>query len=43
MDPIDRIYPAEPLFDGSVASVPDLLLLRTVTVLDRRGDGDVLK
>lgn len=41
-DPINRIHATEPLFDGSVASVSDLLLLRAVTVVDRGGDGDLL-
>ncbi|PPJ52369.1 hypothetical protein CBER1_10745 [Cercospora berteroae] len=40
--PVERIHVTEPLYDGSVASVSDLLLLRAVTVVDRGGDGDVL-
>ena len=40
--PIERIHATEPLHDGSVASVSDLLLLRAVTVVDRGRDGDVL-
>jgi hypothetical protein len=38
---IERIHVAEPLYDGSVASMSDLLLLRAVTVGDRGGDGDI--
>ncbi|KAF2214247.1 hypothetical protein CERZMDRAFT_95524 [Cercospora zeae-maydis SCOH1-5] len=40
--PVDRIHVAEPLHDGSVASVSDLLLMRAVTVIDRGTHGDVL-
>lgn len=32
---------AEPFFEGSVASVSDLLRLRAVTVVDRGSDGEV--
>lgn len=37
-----RIHAPEPLFDGFVASMSDLLLLRAVTVVNRGGDGDIL-
>ena len=38
---IERIHVAEPFFEGSVASVSDLLRLRAVTVVDRGSDGEV--
>lgn len=38
---IERIHATEPWYGGSVASMPDLLLLRAVTVVDRGGAGDV--
>lgn len=41
-DPIHRIHEAEPLSNGSVASISDLSLLRAVTVVDRGGEGDLL-
>ncbi|KAM3414611.1 hypothetical protein BST61_g9770 [Cercospora zeina] len=40
--PVERIHVAEPLYDGSVASASDLLLLRAVTVVDRGSNGDIL-
>ena len=39
---IERIHTAEPFFEGSVASMSDLLRLRAVTVVDRGDDGDTL-
>lgn len=39
---IERIHATEPLYDGSVASMSDLLVLRAVTVVDPGKDGDVL-
>lgn len=39
---VKRIHAPEPLFDGFVASVSDLLLLRAVTVVNRGRDGDIL-
>ncbi len=39
---IEQIHATEPLYDGSVASVSGLLLLRAVTVVDRGSGGDVL-
>lgn len=38
---IERIHVAEPFFEGSVASMSDLLRLRAVTVVDRGSDGEV--
>lgn len=38
---IESIHAAEPFFEGSVASVSELLRLRAVTVVNRGGDGDV--
>ncbi|KIW79984.1 hypothetical protein Z517_06599 [Fonsecaea pedrosoi CBS 271.37] len=38
---IERIHVTEPFFEGSVASVSDLLRLRAVTVVDRGSDGEV--
>jgi hypothetical protein len=38
---IERIYVAEPFYEGSVASKSDLLRLRAVTVVDRGNDGEV--
>ena len=38
----ERIHATKPLYDGSVASVSDLLLLRAVTVVDRGSNGDVV-
>ena len=38
---IDAIHVTEPFFEGSVASMSDLLRLRAVTVVNRGGDGDV--
>jgi hypothetical protein len=38
---IERIHAIEPFFEGSVASVSDLLRLRAVTVVDRGSDGEV--
>ncbi|OGM44492.1 hypothetical protein ABOM_006742 [Aspergillus bombycis] len=38
--PIDRIYNAEPFFEGSVASVSDLLRLRAMSYVDRGKFGD---
>ena len=38
---IERIHVAEPFFEGSVASVSDLLRLRAVTVVDRGSGGEV--
>jgi hypothetical protein len=38
---IDQIHDVQPLGDGSVASLADLMLLRAVTVIDRGGDGDI--
>ncbi|KAJ5382215.1 hypothetical protein N7517_000126 [Penicillium concentricum] len=40
-DAIERIHVAEPFFDGSVASMSDLLRLRAVTVVERGSDGEV--
>lgn len=39
---VRRIHASKPLFDGFVASVSDLLLLRVVTVVNRGRDGDIL-
>ncbi|KAK3946867.1 hypothetical protein QBC32DRAFT_225348 [Pseudoneurospora amorphoporcata] len=39
---IDCIHVPEPFHEGSIASMSDLLLLRSVTVVDREGDGDKL-
>lgn len=38
---IDRFHVTVPFYEGSVASVSDLLLLRAVTVVDHAGIGDV--
>ncbi|EXJ53296.1 uncharacterized protein A1O5_13467 [Cladophialophora psammophila CBS 110553] len=38
---IERIHATGPFFEGSVASVSDLLRLRAVTVVDRGSDGEV--
>ncbi|KIW19752.1 hypothetical protein PV08_00326 [Exophiala spinifera] len=38
---VERIIVAEPFFEGSVASMSDLLRLRAVTVVDRGSDGEV--
>ena len=40
-DAIERIHVAEPFFEGSVASMSDLLRLRAVTVVERGSDGEV--
>ena len=37
----ERIHVAEPFFEGSVASMSDLLRLRAVTVVDRGSDGEM--
>lgn len=37
---IERIHATRPFFEGSVASISDLLRLRAVTVVDRGSDGD---
>ena len=37
---VERIHVAEPFLEGSVASMPDLLLLRAVAVVNRGDDGD---
>lgn len=39
---VERIRISEPLFDGCVASISDLLLLRATTLLNRKGTGDLL-
>ncbi|KAJ5088271.1 hypothetical protein N7456_011887 [Penicillium angulare] len=39
-DAIERIHATEPLFEGSVASMSDLLRLRAVTVVERGSDGE---
>lgn len=39
---VERIHATKPLFDGSVASISDLLLLRAKTVVHRGEKGDVL-
>lgn len=39
-DVIERIHVTEPFFEGSVASMLDLLRLRAVTVVDRGSDGE---
>lgn len=39
-DAIDRIHATMPFFEGSVASMSDLLRLRAVTVVDRGSDGE---
>lgn len=38
---VERIHVTEPYFEGSVASMSDLLRLRAVTVVDRGGDGEM--
>ncbi|KLU89541.1 hypothetical protein MAPG_08512 [Magnaporthiopsis poae ATCC 64411] len=38
---VDGVHAAEPLYEGSVASMSDLLLFRAVTVVDRGGEGDI--
>jgi hypothetical protein len=38
---IERVHVAVPLYDGSVASMSDLLLLRAVTMVDRGAKGDI--
>lgn len=38
---VERVHAMEPYYEGSVASMSDLLLLRAVTVVDRGGDGDI--
>ncbi|KAI2686256.1 hypothetical protein CBS147355_1743 [Penicillium roqueforti] len=40
-DAIERIHVADPFFEGSVASMSDLLRLRAVTVAERGSDGEV--
>ncbi len=37
---IERIHVAEPFYEGSVASMSDLLRLRAVTVVDSGSDGE---
>ncbi|PYI08894.1 hypothetical protein BO78DRAFT_439949 [Aspergillus sclerotiicarbonarius CBS 121057] len=39
-DIVDCIHVAEPFFEGSVASVSDLLRFRAMTVVDRGSDGE---
>ncbi|KAJ5975336.1 hypothetical protein N7481_009043 [Penicillium waksmanii] len=39
-DAIERIHVIEPFFEGSVASMSDLLRLRAVTVVERGSDGE---
>ena len=39
-DAIERIHTMEPFFEGSVASMSDLLRLRAVTVVERGSDGE---
>ncbi|RDK41402.1 hypothetical protein M752DRAFT_26380 [Aspergillus phoenicis ATCC 13157] len=39
-DIIERIHVAEPFYEGSVASMSDLLVFRAVTVVDRGSDGE---
>ena len=39
-DSIERIHATELFFEGSVASMPDLLRLRAMTVVDRGSDGE---
>ncbi|KAF3384720.1 hypothetical protein F1880_001921 [Penicillium rolfsii] len=39
---IERIHAAVPFFEGSVASMSDLLRMRAETVVDRGSDGDLL-
>ncbi|KAK3363175.1 hypothetical protein B0T25DRAFT_562200 [Lasiosphaeria hispida] len=39
---IERIHVAEPFYDGSVASMSDLLLLRAVTVVDREASSHTI-
>ncbi|EGD84095.1 hypothetical protein H112_07785 [Trichophyton rubrum D6] len=38
---IERIHATRPFFEGSVASISDLLRLRAVTVVDRGSDGEI--
>ena len=38
---VERIHVTEPYFEGSVASMSDLLRLRAVTVVDRGSDGEM--
>jgi hypothetical protein len=38
---IERIFETEPFYEASVASKPDLLRLRAVTVVDRGSEGEV--
>jgi hypothetical protein len=38
---IERIHATESFFEGSVASMSDLLRLRAVTVVDRGSDGEI--
>lgn len=38
---IESIHATEPFYEGSVASMSELLRLRAVTVVDRGSDGDV--
>lgn len=38
---IETIHETEPFFEGSVASMSDLLRLRAVTVVDRGSDGEI--
>lgn len=40
-DAIERIHATVHFFEGSVASMSDLLRLRTMTVVDRGSDGEV--
>lgn len=37
---VEHIHVAESFFEGSVASIPDLLRLRAVSVVDRGSDGE---
>ncbi|OJJ39007.1 hypothetical protein ASPWEDRAFT_351219 [Aspergillus wentii DTO 134E9] len=37
---VERIHVTEPFFEGSVASMSDLLRLRAMTVVDRGSDGE---
>lgn len=41
-DAIEQIHRTVPFFEGSVASMPDLLRLRAMTVVDRGGDGEAI-
>ena len=38
---VERIHVAEPFYEGSVASLSDLIILRAVTVVDRGSKGEV--